>query len=137
VFAVIDDASRKLLALIECTSPTTDKSIEGMNIALKAGKIKQCISDHGAQFVSNIVDAESRFVDYLKSKGIKQILCRVRYPQSNGKIEKWFDTYDRHREAYKNIKTFLHWYNDIRPHRSLKFEILETPSQAFIRKMKK
>ena len=137
VFAVIDDASRKILALIECNSPTTKKSIEGMEIALMAGKIKQCISDHGAQFVSNIIDAESQFVDYLESKGIKQILCRVRYPQSNGKIEKWFDTYDRHREAFKSIKDFLIWYNDIRPHRSLKFDILETPSQAFIRKMRK
>lgn len=137
VFAVIDDASRKILALIECKSPTTKKSIEGMEIALMSGKIKQCISDHGAQFVSNLIDAESKFVDYLESKDIKQILCRVRYPQSNGKIEKWFDTYDRHREAFKSIEAFLHWYNDIRPHRSLKFEILETPSQAFIRKMRK
>ena len=137
VFAVIDDASRKILALIECKSPTTQKSIEGMQIALIAGKIKQCISDHGAQFVSNIIDAESKFVDYLESKDIKQILCKVRYPQSNGKIEKWFDTYDRHREAFISIEEFLHWYNDIRPHRSLRFEILETPSQAFIRKMKR
>jgi putative transposase len=137
VFAVIDDASRKMLALIECKSPTTDKSIEGMEIALKAGKIKQCISDHGSQFVANVIDAESRFVEYLKSKGIKQILCKVRYPQSNGKIEKWFYTYDRHREAFKTIKDFLHWYNDVRPHRALKVETLETPSKAFIRKKKK
>jgi len=141
VFAVEDDASRKLLALVECKNPTTVKSIEGMEIALKYalkyGKIKQCISDHGAQFVANVIDAEGKFEKYLKSKGIKQILCKVRHPQSNGKIEKWFDSYDRHREAYKNIKDFLHWYNDLKPHRSLKFEILETPSEAFKRKLKK
>jgi putative transposase len=73
----------------------------------------------------------------LKENKIKQILCRVRYPQSNGKIERWFECYDRHREAYKSKEDFLHWYNDLRPHRSLKFDILETPSQAFIRKLKK
>ena len=30
VFAVIDDASRKLLAIAECKNPTTESSIEGM-----------------------------------------------------------------------------------------------------------
>lgn len=136
-FGVEDDASRKLLALIECKHETTDEAIRGMETALKHGRIKQCISDHGSQFVSNLTDANSRFADYLKRKGIKQILCRIKHPQSNGKIEKWFGCYDKHRKAFKTVGEFLHWYNDIRPHRSLKFDILETPSQAFIRKLKK
>ena len=84
VFAVIDDASRKLLALLECESATTEYSIQGMELALQQGKIKQCISDHGVQFISN-VDGDSRFKAFLNAKGIKQILCRVKHPQSNGK----------------------------------------------------
>ncbi len=79
VFAVIDDASRKLLALLECGSATTDYSIQGMELALLHGTIKQCISDHGAQFISN-VDGDSRFKAFLNAKGIKQILCRVKHP---------------------------------------------------------
>jgi len=134
-FGVEDDASRKILALIECSSPTTEKSIEGMDEALKHGVIKQCISDHGSQFISNI-GGDSRFVEYLEAKGIKQILCRIKHPQSNGKIEKWFDIYRLHRHAFKTKEEFITWYNDVRPHRSLNFEILETPQQAFIRKMK-
>jgi putative transposase len=136
VFGVLDDASRKLLALLECKNETTDESIKGMKLALKHGTIKQCICDHCSQFVSNL-GGNSRFVAFLEKKGIKQILCRIKHPQSNGKIEKWFGCYDRNREAYNNIEEFLHWYNDIKPHRSLKFDILETPSQAFIRKLKK
>ena len=135
VFAVIDDASRKLLALIECDSPTTEASILGMELALQHGKITQCISDHGSQFTSN-VDGDSKFRAYLKSKVIKQILCRIKHPQSNGKVEKWFETYDNHRYAFQTKEDFLHWYNELRPHRSLNFEVLETPSQAFIRKLK-
>lgn len=135
VFAVIDDASRKLLALIECSSPTTDASIRGMKLALKYGKIKQCISDHGSQFTDNR-DGKSRFVKFLKKHGIKQILCRIKHPQSNGKVEKWFHLYDVHRWNFKNKEEFVHWYNKIRPHKALKFEILETPNVAFIRKMK-
>lgn len=136
-FAVEDDASRKILSLVECGSPTTDKSIDGMDEALKHGQIKQCISDHGTQFIKTIGEENSRFQEFLKSRDIKQILCRIKHPQSNGKIEKWFDTYIRHRQAFKTKEKFLMWYNEIRPHRALKFDVLETPQQAFNRKMRK
>ena len=135
VFAVLDDASRKLLALIECNSPTTEKSIEGMRESLKHGPIRQCICDHGSQFVSNI-GGDSRFVELLDENAIKQILCRIKHPQSNGKVEKFFDLYQNKRSLFKTKEEFIEWYNEIRPHSSLKFEILETPQQAFIRKMK-
>ena len=135
VFAVIDDASRKILALPECESATTEYSIQGMEIALQQGKIKQCISDHGSQFISN-VDGDSKFKAFLQREGITQILCRVKHPQSNGKVEKWFETYDNHRSAFATKEEFVQWYNEIRPHRALNFEVLETPAQAFVRKMR-
>ena len=135
VFAVIDDASRKLLALVECKSPTTEASIEGMKGAMKHGKIKQCISDHGSQFISNI-GGNSRFKEFLDSNGIKQILCRIKHPQSNGKVEKFFDLYQNKRILFKTKEEFIEWYNEVRPHKSLNFEELETPQQAFVRKMK-
>jgi len=135
VFAVIDDASRKLLALVECKSPTTEASIEGMKDAMKDGKIKQCISDHGTQFIKQ-EGMDSRFKDFLAENNIKQILCRIKHPQSNGKVEKFFDLYQNKRRLFKSKEEFIEWYNEVRPHRSLNFEILETPQQAFIRKMK-
>ncbi len=137
VFCVEDDASRKLLALIESKKESTDESIVGMELALKHGEIKQCISDHGSTFTTNFTEGKSRFRAYLKSKRIKQILCKVRHPQSNGKIERWFSCYDRNREAFDGKEKFMYWYNDLRPHRALKFDKLETPSQAFVRKLRK
>ena len=137
VFTVEDDASRKLLALIESKNESTDNSIIGMELALKHGQIRQCISDHGSTFTSNFVDAKSRFRDYLKSRGIKPILCRIRHPRSNGKVERFFQTYDRHRNAFRTKEEFIYWYNDLKPHRALNFDELETPSQAFIRKLRK
>jgi len=137
VFGVVDDASRKMLALLEVEKESTSNSVIGMEIALSHGRIKQCISDHGSTFTSNFIDADSKFRDYLKSKGIKPILCRIKHPQSNGKIERWFEIYDKHREAFKTKEEFLFWYNDLKPHKSLNFDVLETPSQAFIRKLKR
>jgi len=135
VFAVIDDASKYLLALLEVQNATTDASIEGMKQALKYGKIKQCISDHGTQFIKQ-EGMKSGFADFLKKEGIKQILCRIKHPQSNGKVEKWFQIYKNHRHAFNSNEGFMKWYNEVRPHRSLRFDELETPHQAFIRKMK-
>lgn len=135
VFAVEDDASRKLLALIEREPPTTETSISGMKVALGYGTILQCIMDHGAQFLSN-TGGNSVFQGFLRQHYIKPILCRLNHPQSNGKVEKWFDTYERHRDAFKTKVEFLKWYNERRPHRSLRFFELETPELAFQRKMR-
>ena len=135
VFAVIDDASRKLLALLECDNATTEASIEGMKEALKYGQIKQCISDHGSQFTSNI-GGDSKFKEFLDLFGIKQILCRVKHPQSNVKVEKFFSLYKMRRNEFNSKEEFVYWYNEIRPHKSLNFEVLETPEQAFMRKLK-
>ena len=135
VFAVLDDASRKLLALVECKHATTEQSIYGMKLAMQHGRIKQCISDHGSQFISNL-GGDSRFKEFLDDNGIQQILCRIKHPQSNGKVEKFFDLYKNKRSLFKNKEEFIVWYNEVRPHRSLNFEVLETPQQAFIRKMK-
>ena len=101
---------------------------------MKHGRIMQCISDHGSQFIKT--DKESYFKDFLGENGIKQILCRIKHPQSNGKVEKFFDLYQNKRSLFKTKKEFIVWYNEIRPHRSLNFEVLETPQQAFIRKIK-
>ena len=135
VFAVEDDASRKMLALLEVHNATTDWSIEGMKLALKYGKIKQCICDHGAQFIHNL-GGESRFQAFLEEQGISQILCRIKHPQSNGKVEKWFQVYKNHRHSFESKEEFLTWYNEVRPHLSLRIDELETLHMAFIRKMK-
>ena len=135
VFAVEDDASRKLLALLEDVPATTDSSMQGMEIALTNGQIHQCIMDHGTQFTSNL-GGDSRFQAFLAMHGIRPIFCRIKHPQSNGKVEKWFDTYERHRDAFSSVEEFVTWYNDVRPHRSLNLELLETPEMAFQRKMR-
>lgn len=136
VFLVIDDASRKVLSLLETKNATTVASIEGMKEALKYGKIKQCISDHGTQFVKTMSSKKCKFQKFLEKNGIKQILCKIKHPQSNGKAEKFFHLYDLHRWDFKSKEQFLHWYNEVRPHLSLRFEDLETPEIAFQRKMR-
>ena len=70
-----------------------------MRFALKYGKIKQCISDRGSQFMNNM-EGYSEFQEFLKSIQIHHIKTRIKHPQSNGKVEKWFECYDKHRKAF-------------------------------------
>jgi putative transposase len=141
IIAVIDDASRMILAYGEFENSTVDNTILVLKEALKYGKIREVITDHGAQFTANKLDkngnASSQFAEFCKSNGIKQILCRVKHPQSNGKIERWFGLYRQKRDLFPSLKEFVYWYNHIKPHMSLKYEELETPAQAFERKFKK
>jgi putative transposase len=118
VFAVEDDASRALLSLIECESPTTNEGIKGMDEALQHGMIKQVLSDNGSQFTCNHPGhrEDSIFEQYCISKGVKHIRTKPKHPQSNGKVEKWFDIYERHRDSFQDKDSFLHWYNHVRPH---------------------
>ena len=107
-----------------------------MQEALTHGPIKQCISDHGSQYTANN-DGKSHFKEWLDAQGIKQILGRVKHPQTNGKVEKLFDTYEKHRNHFPSKEAFKQWYNDVRSHTSFDFARLETPGQAFLRKMRK
>ena len=135
VLPVIDDASRMMLSLVETNRATTDASIQAMQEALQHGQILQCITDHGTQFIKSLGD--SRFAEFLDQQGIKHILCRIKHPQSNGKSEIINKLYKQHRHKFNTKQEFIHWYNHIRPHRSLRFEVLETPAQAFLRKRRK
>ena len=133
---VLDDASRYVLSAGEHESPTTKSSIDMLEKALTHGPIREVITDHGSQFTSN-VGGKTKFGKFLKQHDIRHILCRIKHPQTNGKVEKWFHLYESHRDAFHTLPTFLAWYNTIRPHTSLAFSRLETPWQAFQRKMRK
>ena len=132
---VLDDSSRKILAGIECKNATAEQSIALVEQVLKEygsiRRIREIITDHGAQFYANKRDkegeAEHSFEQYLKSQGVKHILCRYNHPQSNGKVERWFQEYKKHRGDFPTLEDFIIWYNN-RPHGS---HDLQTPEEVF------
>ena len=139
VCVVLDDASRKILAGDEFNSATTENSLKLVQEVLdKYGhirKIREIITDHGCQFYANRRDkegdAEHTFELFLAEKGIKHVLCRYKHPQSNGKVERWFQTYKKFRQLFESFEEFVDWYNN-RPHGSLD---MATPNQAFDEKL--
>ena len=142
VCAVEDDSSRLILSGGEFENATEENSILLMREAIEKTRefwnIRESITDHGTQFYANKRDKEENakhgFEEFLKEHNIKQILCRYKHPQSNGKIERWWGIYDKHRKRFSSFDDFVEWYNN-RPHGSLNLRRAETPKQAFLHRL--
>jgi putative transposase len=140
VCIVLDDSSRRILAGGEFDAATAENSIELIREVLEnfevIRRIEKVITDRGSQFYANKKDkngnSESSFEAFLKESDIKHIKARVKHPQTNGKIEKWYDLYERHRSKFENFDKFMNWYNTVRFHESLDTKhYLQTPDDAF------
>jgi putative transposase len=142
ICAVLDDSSRKILAIDEFATINTENSIVVVQRAIqKYGPIcplRELIMDHGSELGAHRRDEngdwDREFKQYLGTHDIRPILARVKHPQTNGKIEKWFDTYKRFRYEFASLDEFIVWYNN-RPHGSLDFDNLESPELAFWRRL--
>jgi len=143
VCVIIDDASRMILAGGEFKNINTENSKLVVDELIERYwwlcPMRELILDHGTEFGANRVREDgkwdSEFKKHIERHGIKPILARIKHPQTNGKLERWFGEYQRHRLAFSSFEEFKEWYNN-RPHGSLEFEHLETPEQAFRRKMR-
>lgn len=140
VCVVEDDSSRYILSGGEFDAATADFSIGLVQEVLDNygwfGKIKQAITDRGTQFYANKKDkneeSQSRFEAFLLEKEIQHIKARVKHPQTNGKVEKWFDLYEKYRLEFGTFAAFVEWYNKTRYHESLDQKyFLQTPENAF------
>ena len=143
---ILDDASRKILAAGEFDHKTTLNALLVLKQAIFdcessfGHPILAVLTDHGSEFFANLRDAKGyadhEYELFLKERGIVHVLCGVGHPQTNGKLEKLHDLYIKHRGRFGCLEGFVVWYNEEKPHGSLNLDIAETPSQAFIRKMR-
>lgn len=141
VLAVEDDASRYVFDLIETDRSSAAASVELLDRVYQAHRrpvpILEVITDHGSEFVNtrqdDRPDPDHTFEGYLHENEIKHTLGKVGRPQSNGKIERFYQTYEKHRWRLGSLEAFLRFYNEERPHMSLDWDALETPAQAFDR----
>ena len=142
VLPIIDDASRKLLALGEFNAISTKNAIKVLEQAVKTaeeynGFIRELNSDRDTTFMTTkgkpALDNHC-FQQALRKHGIKFIPSRRHHPQTNGKNERWFQEYDKHRHRFKTSKEFTEWYNN-RVHGGLNRQQPDTPNKAFMRKL--
>lgn len=135
-----DDASRKVISYGEFKEATTENSVSVLKKGIqKHEKPREILTGRDSQFYTSKAkgrrQGKTQFQLFLQEQGIKHIVGRVNHPQTNGKQERLFGTVKRHYNEFRSLDELINWYNDIRPNMSLDWDNLETPSQAFIRKM--
>lgn len=140
LIAYLDDASRFVVGYDLFQEATSKNAVEVLKAAIsRHGRPASILTDRGVQFYA--VEAENRsrgstvFERYLVENEIRQVLSRVSHPQTNGKVERFFKTVKDKLDTFEGIDELIEWYNMTRPHMSLNLDIIETPYQAYARKM--
>jgi putative transposase len=145
VIVWIDDASRYILAGLECKEESTENAILVVEKAQERAwrqfraVLAELNTDKGSQFYANKYTdkgkkGESKFEKYLSEKGIKHIPSKRNHPQTNGKNERWYRTYEEKRNLFDSFDELLEWYNN-RIHLGLSRTEGITPSEAALSKL--
>ena len=140
LIAYLDDASRFIVGYGIFDEATTENAISVLDDCINGyGKPLELLTDHGSQFYANFVGMKGaglgKFQQYLIDRKINHILGRVHHPQTNGKIERFYETFQSKIQYFNSMEEFVIWYNTKRPHMSLNWDQLETPVQAFCKKI--
>lgn len=140
----IDDHSR--LFLVSDAYPTTKAQdvVDSFHKAISLhGLPASLLSDNGAVFTASPRHGKVLLQSEIERLGIASKNSRPYHPQTCGKIERLHQTLKRYLakqpaaedlpELQHQLDTFVHYYNDIRPHRALDGR---TPLQAYNNRIK-
>ena len=141
-----DDASRLVPVGGEFDNATTENAIKVVKEAKKIAWEKYSAlllalnTDKGSQFYANKsnLDGErgmAEFEKFLEKEGIKHIPSRRNHPQTNGKEERWFRTYNENRLKFNSFEEFIEWYNN-KIHLGLNRKEGVTPNEAVLNKLR-
>lgn len=97
------------------------------------------LSDKGSQFFANTPTrtgerALSHFEIELNELGVDLWTSRRNHPQTNGKMEKWFDTMKKRMNNHPEemLQDLVKWYNEERIHHALGYK---TPQEVYEEKL--
>ena len=132
LFGIIDHGSRALLYLQALHDKTTDTLLNSLHHVIHTyGKPRIIRTDNEGMFRS------PAFARALKQLGIRHQLADPGCPWQNGRIERLFGTLKQKLDQWqvsnfaqlnRDLDTFRHWYNHIRPHQNLNGK---TPAEAW------
>jgi len=135
--ALIDDRSRRIMSSGEFDNATEENTIFVLYQAMLGNEACPAVllSDKGTQFYNSKKNNKgirtlSLFEQELKELGIEFWTSRIRHPQTNGKMEKWFDAMKKRFRKHpgESLQEFVRWYNVERIHHALDYK---TPEQVY------
>ncbi len=128
IIAIIDDCSRYCLGILHIETVNTNIATKFLDEIIKTfGRPEQIISDNGSPY--GLKSKHSRFDRWCKKNKIIHIRTRIKRPQTNGKVERLFQTIKKEiLFCNKDLEQFRYRYNHQRPHESLNWK---APSDIF------
>ena len=140
----IDDHSRLFLASQAFRTTKAQDVVDSFHKTISLhGAPASLLSDNGAVFTASPRRGKVLLQSELERLGIASKNSRPYHPQTCGKIERLHQTLKRYLtkqppantlpELQAQLDTFVHYYNDIRPHRALDGR---TPLQAYSTRIK-
>ena len=136
--AFIDDRSRRIMAEGEFDNATEENAIFLLYQAILTNEVCPVVvlSDKGTQFYNSKKNKKgertlSLFEQELEQLGIQFWTSRRNHPQTNGKMEKWFDTMKKRFKKHpdETLQDFVRWYNEERIHHALGYK---TPEEVYL-----
>jgi transposase InsO family protein len=128
LITILDDHSRYVTGSQIFNEGTAENVIQLLDQAIhEYNEPREILTDHGSQFWS-VRRGESNFDTYCASKSIRHILGGIGKPTTQGKIERWFRTYDLEHARFPLHRKFIQYYNWERPHMSLNYK---TPAEVY------
>lgn len=128
LITILDDHSRYVTASEIFKEGTAENVISLLDQAIhEYSKPREILTDHGSQFWS-VRKGESNFDTYCQQQRIKHILGGIGKPTTQGKIERWFRTYDQEHSRFELHWKFIEYYNYERPHMALNYK---TPAEVY------
>jgi len=129
LIVILDDYSRYCVAAKLCGDQRAETLIAVLhNAASEYGSPEKLLTDQGSGFYSWSGE-QTRFQEYLDDQGIEHIVADPHSPQSQGKVERFFQTIRREllrkvkfasvAEARERIQKFVQEYNLERPHQGI------------------
>ena len=137
ILSFIDDRSRKIMASGEFDNANEENVIFLLYQAILSNEVCPYVilSDKGTQFYNSKKNKKgeltpSLFEQELTTLGIEFWTSRRNHPQTNGKMEKWFDTMKKRKKKHpdETLQEFVKWYNEERIHHALEYK---TPEEIY------
>lgn len=144
ILNMIDDHSRLFLASQAFSTVKARDVVDVFHKTAELHGLPACLlSDNGAVFTATPRKGKVLLQTELERLGIASKNSRPYHPQTCGKVERLHQTLKRYLDAQEPAQTlgelqsqldrFVHYYNDIRPHRALAGR---TPLQAYSTRIK-
>lgn len=139
--AFIDDCSRRIMAAGKFSNATEDNTLFLLYQAILGNEACPAVilSDKGSQFYASKKNKKGKkgvceFELELQFLSIEFWTSRRNHPQTNGKMEKWFDTLKKRMKKHSGepLQDFVCWYNEQRIHHALNYK---TPEEVYKEKL--